>query len=223
MGKRAYWIVFFLVAAISFAQTTSSSEYPLFLLRRSLVQKELKISAATAKKLDQIQKESMARYLKLIAPGPEDPSQVRAADPVKVRQERMKTDAAMLALLSATQKSRLLQIGYQYNGAFSFAEPTVAKKLGLSANQKSKLDSAAKAAMDEYHKAVSPIVRPGSIVKPHTPIATTTKRLMEAKVTMMKKLNAAADKILTGAQRKVWKQMQGKPFDVAPLYNPQSH
>jgi hypothetical protein len=75
--------------------------------------------------------------------------------------------------------------------------------------------------MDQYHRAVQPILKPGSIAGSKRPDSkTTAMRLVAAKAAMMKAFNSAADKILTASQRSKWKQMQGKPMDVTSLYNP---
>jgi Spy/CpxP family protein refolding chaperone len=221
MARKTLWVLILTAATVIAAQAQSAADYPLFLLGQSSVQKELKLGVATVAKLKKIEKEASARYLAMIQPTSGKPDQIRQPDPVALRKERAKTDSAKLALLSSTQKKRLLEIGYQYNGAFSFAQPSVAKRLGLSATQKTRLETAANSAISGYRKAIAPIVKPGSIVsKGRGDRKSTIQKLVAAKLAMMKSMNGAADKILTPTQRAKWKQMKGKPFNVASLFKP---
>lgn len=211
------------LAGIAVASAQEPSDYPIHLTSYPSVRKELKLNAEVVGKIDKIKKESQAKFMAMIAPTAKNPNQIRDVDRATAMKERAKADRAVLALLSAEQKTRLMQIGFQYDGAFAFGKPFVVKALGITPDQRQKLDGVFGASIRKYQASVMPIAKPGSIVgRGDTNPKSTVKKLMEAKLVLMKAVNAGSLKVLTSAQRTKWAKMQGKPFDVLSLYAPVS-
>jgi hypothetical protein len=214
-------IFFALLAALGQAQTAYRSPYPLFLLNYQTVQRDLGLSQTAVKKIGEIQKGYEKRNLAMLQPLPGAPDTIRRPSAADIESNMKNADTAKLALLSEAQRSRLKQIGLQYEGAFGLSEDSTRQALKLTAKQQTALKTAGVAAIKGFRAKTSLIVKVGTSgpKKGHDPVGN-MKRLAEARLAMMQQLDATAAKILTATQLAQWKQMKGKPFPVASLYVP---
>jgi len=128
------------------------------------------------------------------------------------------TSDKLIAALTLPQKTRLKQIAYQENGAFALRNAGVSKDVGLSADQRAKieaicqsttksLDDVSGKMADEIQKV--PAGKGGdskrnAIVKRYDPQL--NKMEANAKSSILA--------VLTPAQRKKWQTMLGKPFKI---------
>lgn len=151
------------------------------LVYRPEVQTELKLTAAQKATLAKLRSNMMAKM---------QPKNGKRPDPKAMGAEMQKAQASIDKLLSAAQKQRLGQLRLQRSGAFALLEPSVAKQLGLTAAQKTKIEAIQKAAFKP----------PTNGQRPNFNRAT---------------LDATKNKmlgVLSAAQKTKWKAMLGKPF-----------
>lgn len=223
MPKRTLSLLLLLIASIGFAQTKPGlkDRYPTFLLNYESLQKELKLSPAVVKKIVQIQKDGEKRYLALISPKPTNPEQLSRPTLAQIQAQQAKTDDTIVALLSKQQKDRLKQVGLQYGGLFALGDRNTFSALKITNDQQKKLRDAS----IKEEKVYASVVREASTsthISPKNPVSPKQRmvQMAQARVKMMRALQADAEKILTPAQVTQWKAMLGKPFPVETLYMP---
>jgi hypothetical protein len=219
MPKRLLILFLLLVSLCAYGQT-SADRYPVFLLRYRSLQKELRLSTATAAKIDKIQKAANAWYIGQISPTAAHPESTHQADPTAVRAHALKVEQEIVALLNGSQRTRLREVGIQYAGAFSLGDKTISKSLGITPDQLNKLRAAGNDAIKSFNKQLSVIskndhVTPG---KGHDP-KLAMGAIRSARLKMRTQLKASVKKILSAKQYSQWQKMQGRPFPVETLYS----
>lgn len=137
-----------------------------------------------------------------------------------IQQKQEKAEQAtvtkILSSLSATQKNRLLQIGLQDAGPFALRNADVAKKIGLTNDQRLKVNAIATktiATLDEMHAKVGEQMAAAPQGKTGDKKRTAIMKSFEPK---LKQIETMAEKqvlsILTPAQAQSWKKALGTPF-----------
>ena len=122
-----------------------------------------------------------------------------------IQETRERLNKALPDILTSDQLQRLDQIQIQANGIISFKRPDVQKKLKLTLTQKLellKIGGDLKQQIDEVIKDAS-----------SAPLRKTPAALQKAKELK----NAATEKAvetLSSEQKKIWKDMNGEPFDL---------
>lgn len=137
---------------------------------------------------------------------------------IQLKQEKAEKDSVtkIISVLSATQKNRLLQIGLQDAGPFALRNADIAKKIGLTNDQRLKINAIASktiATLDEVHAKVGEQMAAAPQGKNGDKKRTAIMKSFEPK---LKQIETMAEKqvlsILTAAQAQSWKKALGTPF-----------
>jgi hypothetical protein len=121
-----------------------------------------------------------------------------------IQETRERLNKSLPDILTPDQLQRLDQIQIQANGIICFKRPDVQKKLKLTLTQKLailKIGGDLKLQIDEVIKEAS-----------SAPLRRAPAALRKAKVLKNAATEKAVDK-LTSEQKKIWKAMNGEPFD----------
>lgn len=139
-------------------------------------------------------------------------------DAIHRRQEQAEVDSAnkIVGLLSAAQRERLMQLALRETGPFAMRNPEVAKRIGLTNDQRVKLNAlAAKTirAMDDLHATL------GSQLEAVPQGKSGDKRreaIMKSFEPKLKSAENQADSqvlaLLTASQKQAWQKALGAPF-----------
>ncbi|MBA4064219.1 MAG: hypothetical protein C0501_10990 [Isosphaera sp.] len=182
------------------------------LVNHPAVAKELGLDAKKAKAAFDLGLETSKKYTAGMAalgrvPGPErtkKKAELREATELEYR-------AGLAKLLTPAQLRRLGQVRVQAEGVAAFAWPEVAGPLKLTDAQKAQVGKITK----DMDAARSTIIRTDL---PTTGVDAEKAKAMSAKIYEVQR-KAAADAVglLDAAQKKVWKDLAGEPFDVSKL------
>jgi len=170
------------------------------LLQNQSVQKELKLTDDQKKKLATINKEFREKhkddYAKLFNQDTDPKERGELSD--KLNHEQMEL---VKPVLTDDQHKRFHQIQLQVRGAGAFSDPKVQKALKLTDDQKDKIktieDDARQEMRDIFQNAAGDREAAGK------KFASLRKETMEK-----------ASNVLTDEQKKTWKDMTGKPFEI---------
>lgn len=220
MIKLLIALIILTACGLSVGQGHAAAGWPFqtSLLRYVSVQRELALSPATVKKIAGVRSAADKRYLSMISPSPSNPNVPRALTYAQRAEEARKTDEAILSLLSSRQKSRLMEIGVQYAGAYGLMDRKLGQSIGITADQDRQLREAAVKRNKSFSDAMSAAVGNGHLSGSNPRMA--EQKLAAAQVARMRALESDLVKILTHRQLRLWKQMQGKPFPIEQLYAP---
>ena len=175
------------------------------LVSRKDVQDDLKITEAQKKQLDELNakmREEMQAMRENMQAGGGDPQGMRA------QMEKMNADYAKKvdAILTPEQQKRLKEIRVQLDGNRAILNADVQKELGITADQKAKIDAAQKA-MNDKRQAMMEEMRNGGGDR---------QTMQESMKKMNDEFNADLAKVLTAEQAAKLKTMGGAPFKAAP-------
>ncbi len=193
-------------------------QYRTNLLDYPSVQRELGLTNPVIQKVGKIRADSVRSQLRMISPTPSNPTQARPLNADQALELIRKTDQALLALLSPTQKGRLKQIGLQYAGVLGLFDNDVAQVLQITSAQRAKLLQAIKSRNEGFQKSFSNLMGNGHIIG-RDPQGN-MKKITTAQIELHNKLVSDATAILTRSQVSVWHQMEGKPFAISALIGP---
>ena len=104
---------------------------------------------------------------------------------------------------SAEQSKRFDQISLQARGLQAFGDPTVAEKLKLTDDQKSKIREIAEATRGSFGGAFNKDASEGERAEARKKMAATQKENLT-------KVQA----LLTDDQKRAWKELTGEPIDI---------
>ena len=141
----------------------------------------------------------------------------RAEEMKKMGEERAKREQErakqLTTILSASKIARINQIRIQLSGFDILGTPEVAGKLKISPGQGEKL-KAIRAKMQEKSEQMREGFRNGGGAGGEDRMA--QMREMMGKMRQMQKdaLNEAVDTVMTPSQKEIWKEMNGKPFEI---------
>lgn len=179
-------------------------------------QSELKINDEQAKKIQ-------SAFDSLVAAQNEMSAAISKAKPeqyagIQLKQEKAEKESAtkILSSLSATQKNRLLQIGLQDAGPFALRNADIAKKIGLTNDQRLKVNAIATktiATLDEVHAKVGEQMAAAPQGKSGDKKRTAIMKSFEPKLNQIEKqAEGQVLAVLTPAQVQSWKKALGTPF-----------
>jgi hypothetical protein len=117
------------------------------------------------------------------------------AEALKAKQAAISVRTA----LTQKQRDRLYQLHLQAVGAFAFTGEEIPKKVGISEAQKQRIYAIRKAGFEKFQAEMK---REGKAYEPDPATTTWIMRSIE--------------RVLTAAQMKKWKVLQGKPFAFNP-------
>jgi len=189
------------------------------LIANEAVQKDLGLSAESIEKLtklrDSMQAEMRAEMEKITGGGGFQALQNLSAEQRQEMQKKMqeanqklqeKFQPQIKENLTPEQQTRLQQIGWQVGGAGALADATVAKELGLSADQQKQIAAANEEAGAKQRELFQGAGGEGNL------------RELGPK---MQEVNKSRDEkiasVLTADQKATWEKVKGKPFDVSQL------
>ncbi|HTQ09906.1 MAG TPA: hypothetical protein VMI31_07545 [Fimbriimonadaceae bacterium] len=197
------------------------NQYPVYLLHYPSVREDVKLTAAQFAKEASIERQERQAEMTVRSgySAGAKPAPLTPKERVDLEGKIERLEATMLNVLSGSQQARLKQIGFQFFGVYSFANPVVIKELGLTLDQRRKLIASANARRMEYSREIQELAgnRHLSGTKPDVNI----RKLALAKLAWFQKMDADATKILTPTQSRRWKQMKGKPFPIVTLFVPE--
>jgi len=180
---------------------------PTMMLMRDDVKTELKLTDEQKAKLQEIQDSTRQQFMDLFQGGGfgQDREAMRKAMEPIIKKSTDQTNQ----VLTADQQKRLKEIWIQMSGNSTVMNADVQKDLGLTADQKAKIDDLNKR-QQAANQEVMEKVRSGEIQR---------EDVRDIMTKNTKVLNDEIGKVLTQAQKDKLKDMGGKPFvatDPAP-------
>lgn len=162
------------------------------LLQRADVQKELNITEDQRTKMRQAQEKRQAAMQELRNLSPEERQQKM--------QELMQSND-LTAALNDTQKKRLKELEYQWQGAMALNQAEVAQAVGLTQEQRTKI-AGLQQQMGQTLRESMQGFQPGGDM-------TEVRKKMEE---LRDKTEKDIEAVLTPDQKQKWQALQGKPF-----------
>ncbi len=162
------------------------------LLMREDVQKELNLSQTQKVKLEQMRQEFEQARQELRNLPPEQRRE-------RMQELRQKYDPT--SVLTDAQRKRLRELELQWQGPFALADPEVARQVGLTQEQQTKI----RGIVQETFQSMRERVQPGQPGQPGAFQQEFQKAREQAEKRILE--------VLTPAQREKWEQMLGKPFE----------
>jgi hypothetical protein len=175
------------------------------LLANPKVKQEIKLTEEQDNRIRKIIRETANKYEPRFRTAGLDRDRLLKVGLDTIQETRERLNKALPDILAPEQLQRLDQIQVQANGIISFKRPDVQKKLKLTLTQKLellKIGADLKQQIDEVIKdASSALLRkaPAAIRKAKELKNAATKKAVET---------------LTSEQKKIWKDMNGEPFDL---------
>lgn len=170
---------------------------------------ELKLDPGQLSKIDGVLKSHAQEQLRL------SQQMANANDAQGIQKQMEKLDAStaskLLDLLSASQKTRLRQIALQENGAYALRNAGIAKEVGLTPEQRTKIEGISTAtikAMDD----LSATMAEEAVKVPDKKKAAVFKRYQPKLDALEKKGKDSILALLTAPQKTKWQSLLGKPF-----------
>ncbi len=196
--------LFLTLAASPVWATTAAVDHPgalPILLGLDKVRAELKINSLQRAVLDSLRAEYKAEARKLTTPMPETVAQRTTAEK-QLLQLTDRYNKRALSVLNDDQKVRFLQIEHQILGATALLQPAVQKKVGLTSQQKTQIETIRQKGLDYVGKV--------------------NRQFEEGRIGYQEKLDLLRDrrlsqgenllKLLTPEQRDAFNAMGGKKF-----------
>jgi len=193
-------------------------EYPLYLLPYASVQKDLQLSPAVVQKIAKVEADARQRQLKMLS-SIEAGKQVAPIPRDEAVAEMRTHDATLVALLSASQRARLKEIGLQAEGINGLVKPSMTKVLLLTPDQVTRLLQASRMRQMELRKLRADLIGNGHLSGKNP--KESANRLAAAQAKSIRIMDSDAEKILTAKQVKRWKGMMGRVFPIETLFLPQ--
>ncbi|WP_435010041.1 hypothetical protein P12x_001261 [Tundrisphaera lichenicola] len=168
------------------------------------VQKELKLDDSQVEKAQEVIAEMRDKGQEMRS----SLEGLEGEERMKKMQELMKANneaahKSLSAILKPEQVARLKQIELQQQGANAITDADVAKKLGITAEQKEKAQTILADSREEMREAFQS--------------AGDDRQAAMAKIqTLRKETNSKVMALMTEDQKKTWKEMTGEPFEVPP-------
>jgi len=183
-------------------------EYNPVLLINPTIQKELKLSPAGAAKVQNAFMEEAMKLLPAITGGGNGKPMPQAAKMKLMMEGVKKMQTRLASMLNPVQRTRLRQLTLQSIGPAAVLQPNVAKQLGLTATQQSRLKTSILAANS---KIAAGSVQGRTQQEFQGQLQRMGKLQEQAKVVGERALNAT----LTAPQKAKWRSMLGRPFKMS--------
>lgn len=175
------------------------------LLANPKVKEEIKLTDEQGDRIRKIIREARNKYQPEIRKAGLDREKLLKVGLEAIQETRERLNKALPDILKPDQFQRLDQIQIQANGILCFKRPDVQKKLKLTIVQKLKILKIG----SDLKQQIDAVIEDSSGA-PLRKAAAAIRKAKELK-------NAATDKAvetLTGEQKKIWKDMNGEPFDL---------
>ena len=212
MTKASASVSVLLFAALVAAQVPDEARKHLaqelggpFLVLHDKAQVELKLSDKQKETL----LEKVSEYLPELMQGFEKIKDAKPAERAKMMQEHRqkfhkKLTAVLKDVLDAKQQERLGQLSLRQEGLFAaLGENDASKKLKITPEQRKQVMGV----VQEMQKKIAPLIKEAqSGGKP--------EEIRPKVMKLRKEHEAKIEALLTDAQKKQWKEMIGKPFDL---------
>lgn len=156
------------------------------LLNRADVQRELNLTDQQKAKINEMQQAQRVAMQELRNLPPEERRQ-------RMQEIRQKNDPT--TVLNENQKKRLKELELQWLGPMALMNPETAREVGLTDEQRSKIQGLLMEQMQQMRERFQGGGQPGANLEQ-------ARQQLENRIL----------EILTPAQRQKWQQMQGKPF-----------
>jgi hypothetical protein len=180
------------------------------LLQNESVQKELKIESDQIIKVKEIIRGVRRKYsAELEKLRDLNAEEKRAKVAVIFRTVSRETLERLTDALKPDQIKRLKQIHLQQQGLRAFSEPQVDRALGLSREQKAKIEKLEEAFAEELEKLFQEGTRGGFVTRLKKMLAIRRKAMDQGQA------------VLTAEQKKAWKELVGDSFEIK-LEKPES-
>ncbi len=189
----------FRVQQSPFGSAMPNLDYLPVLLFNPKVQKELDLSPAVVQQEQSLIIEMGMKMLPLAQTG--NSSAQNRKQMIHAYEE---LEGRTIAPLNFAQRSRLHELTLQFYGPMALEMPSVANKLGLSPNQKTKIAEI----VSENGRSMQGGVPKGNGGNMASQLGSMSKRMEAARAVAQHKL----DKVLTPAQRAKWTALQGRPL-----------
>ena len=239
--RKTVWLFVVVCAALVSAQSKhdafDAEMASVIILQSKPVQAELKISQAQRNSMNKYadaHRADMEKYQKELESKHIDKTKPLPVDPKRVDALFVKMKNAVLNQLSKTQVRRLREISLQQLGFVALTDATVAKKVGLSAAERKKLQTAYDAGLkeaDEIAKGAQAQLdlQLQELRKRKPKNEKEEKALMEEAQKKAEQMEKRIDpqiekvriatrtkvlKMLTAKQKAAWDKLLGKPFKV---------
>lgn len=170
-----------------------------FTLMRQDVQDELKLTSDQKDKLDALRTESMNKMRGMFTPGQQPTDETRKA----MEKMREEGEAKAKAILTDDQNKRLQEIRIQMAGSNAVFDKDVAKAIGITTDQDTKLKTLQQQ-MQDANRQVFEKAQNGEIERSQIRDIMTKNR---------ETLKTQIDKVLTDAQKAKLKEMGGATFE----------
>lgn len=174
------------------------------LLMRSDVQADLKLTDDQKTRLDQMQERLRQQMMERFQSGGRQGD--REAMQAEFRRMQEEATKQVNAILTADQQKRLRQIGIQMAGARAVMREDVAKELGITADQRSRMDRLQEA-QRAANQSIMERLRNGELDREQATASMERNRVV---------LDDEIMKILTEAQKAKLKEIRGAPFNADP-------
>lgn len=169
------------------------------LLRNKSVQEELKLSEEQSEKVTKIVEEAGAKMREKFEAIPEDERREKGPEVFRAVNDEIK--AAAKDVIGAEKLTRLDQIILQQQGIQAFVSAKVQEKLKLTDDQKSKIKEIADDTQSKRQELFAGF-------------ADDREGTMQKLIALRKESSEKAAALLTDDQKKSWKELTGKPFEV---------
>jgi len=181
---------------------------PMLLLNKG-VQQELKLTDEQVDKLRKAVREARAGHKEEFQQLAETKDRRERAEKWQklVREIREETRKTVADVLNDDQERRLKEIQRQQLGILAFADPEVQEALKLSDEQKEKLKGIGHDATEDFREIFQ---------RSKGDLASARTRLRELRTETLEKAMGVLDE----NQRKTWRELTGKPFEVQPERQP---
>jgi hypothetical protein len=172
----------------------------MMLLRQESVRKELKLTPDQITKVEDLSEKMHEKFGQVTIGGSEEEREKQLKELREEHQKvRAENEKELAKILKPEQLKRLKQISYQRQGGKAFTDPEVAMAIELTLDQQTRI----RTSNEETGKQVRELLEAGS-----PPDEETQKKMTE----LQKAGTAKILKLLTGAQKTKWKELQGEPF-----------
>lgn len=168
----------------------------MMLLQRADVQKELNITAEQKAKAEDLQAKQREKMQQL-----RQNSDQMSPEERRKAMEELRSGSDPASVLNETQKKRLKELEYQWQGPMALMNPQVAKEVGLTNEQTTKMAGIQTQMMENMRGMFQGGGGGGNREE-------MMKQMQEARAKVEKDIEA----VLTPEQKQKWQSMQGKPF-----------
>jgi serine/threonine protein kinase len=194
----------------------------LFWLTQPQVQEDLKLTEDQVSKIADLDAQVQSQWKGFGGfwkPGQPPSQEEKEKHLAGFRKQAKDNRDAVAAILDASQKSRLKQIGWQFGGAWSFSDPEVIAKLELTTDQIDRIreiQDQARKEQDQCHRPPWDFRQAGKEDKHKADRDAEWKKIGE----IWRAAQARIMNLMTPAQKVRWQELVGEPFKGQMMFPP---